>query len=253
MTGRDRMVLMVVSVLAVFAAAWLFVVSPERQKAAKLGGQVTAARAQLVTAEGQVATARTAQSQYAAAYASIVKLGKAVPASQEVPSLIYQLDQASHRKQVDFFSITSGSGGSGTSSSSSASAAATPAAASSGLTQMPFTFVFNGSYKDLYRLFDQLNRFTVRTTSGGLRVSGRLLTVQSVKLSPVIGSEPAGGKSTSPRLSGTVTATAYVLPASQSSASEATPSSPGGAATPASSTGSGSSSATAPAIARVNP
>lgn len=117
MTGRDRMVLMVVSVLVVLAAVWLLVVSPERQKAAKLGGQVTAARAQLVTAEGQVATARTAQSQYAAAYASIVKLGKAVPAGQEVPSLIFQLDQASNRKQVDFFSITSGSGASGTSAS----------------------------------------------------------------------------------------------------------------------------------------
>ena len=31
---------------------------------------------------------------------------------------------------------------------------------------MPFTFVFNGSYKELYRLFEQLNRFTVRTAPG---------------------------------------------------------------------------------------
>lgn len=253
MTGRDRMVLMVVSVLVVLAATWLLVVSPERQKASKLGDQVTAAQAQLVTAEGQVASARTAQTQYSAAYTSIVKLGKAVPAGQEVPSLIYQLDQASSSKQVDFFSITSGAGAPGASGSSSASTPATPAAtASGGLTQMPFTFVFNGSYDQLYHLFDQLNRFTVRTASGGLRVSGRLLTIQSVKLSPVIGTEPAGGKSISPRLTGTVTATAYVLPASLPSASEATPSSPG-AATPASSTGAGASSPTAPAIARVNP
>jgi hypothetical protein len=253
MTARDRMVLMVVSVLVVLAAAWLLVVSPERQKASKLGDQVTVAQAQLVTAEGQVASARTAQAQYSAAYTSIVKLGKAVPAGQEVPSLIYQLDQVSNSKQVDFFSITSGAGGSGASAGSSASTPTTPAAASSGgLTQMPFTFVFNGSYNELYHLFDQLNRFTVRTASGGLRVSGRLLTIQSVKLAPVTGSEPAAGRSTSPRLTGTVTATAYVLPAAQPSASEATPSSPG-AATPASSSGAGGSSATAPAIARVNP
>jgi len=253
MTGRDRMVLIVASVLVALAAAWLLVVSPERQKAAKLGDQVTAARAQLVTAEGQVALARTAQSQYAAAYASIVRLGKAVPAGQEVPSLIYQLDQASNRKGVDFFSITSGSGSSGAPANPSGSASTAPAVATSGLTQMPFTFVFNGSYADLYHLFDGLNRFTVRTASGGLRVSGRLLTIQSVKLAPVTGSEPASGKSSSPRLTGTVTATAYVLPASRGSTSEATPSSPGGAATPASSAGAGSSSATAPAIARVNP
>jgi hypothetical protein len=252
MTARDRMVLMVVSVLVVLAAAWLLVVSPERQKASQLGGQVTAAQAQLVTAEGQVASARTAQSQYSAAYTSIVKLGKAVPAGQEVPSLIYQLDQASNSKQVDFFSITS-AGGTGASAGSAASTPTTPAAAASGgLTQMPFTFVFNGSYNELYHLFDQLNRFTVRTASGGLRVSGRLLTIQSVKLAPVTGSESAVGKSIAPRLTGTVTATAYVLPASLPSASEATPSSPGAAA-PASSTGAGASSATAPAIARVNP
>ena len=108
MTGRDRMFLIVVSVLAVLAAAWLLVVAPEREKASKLGTQVAAAQAQLLTAEGQVASARGAQSQYAAAYASIVKLGKAVPASQEVPSLIYELSQATHQKNVDFTSIVSG-------------------------------------------------------------------------------------------------------------------------------------------------
>jgi Tfp pilus assembly protein PilO len=248
MTGRDRMFLIVVSVLAVLAAAWLLVVAPEREKASKLGTQVAAARAQLLTAEGQVASARGAQSQYAAAYASIVKLGKAVPASQEVPSLIYQLDQVSNRKRVDFFSITAGSGG----TAGPASASSGPSVAAAGLTQMPFTFVFNGTYDELSHLFDQLNRFTVRTASGALRVSGRLLTIQAVKLAPVTGSEPASGKGVSPRLTGTVTASAYVLPATEPSLSEATPSSPGGATTPAASTGAGSSSPTAPAITRVN-
>ena len=49
---------------------------------------------------------------------------------------------------------------------------------------MPFTFVFNGSFFDLEHLFHQLNSFTERTSSGGLQVSGRLLTIQSVKLAP---------------------------------------------------------------------
>ena len=57
---------------------------------------------------------------------------------------------------------------------------------------MPFTFVFNGSFNDLYHLFQQMNRFTTRTTSGGLQVSGRLLTIQSTKLSPAgAGAAPA--------------------------------------------------------------
>jgi Tfp pilus assembly protein PilO len=249
MTGRDRMVLIGVIVLAVLAGAWLLVVSPKRQQAGKLDTQVSEARAQLSTAEGQLSSARSAQVQYAAAYASIVSLGKAVPASEEVPSLIYQLAQASNQKNVEFSSIAAGSG---TGSSISASAA-TPTVAAAGFSQMPFTFVFNGSYFDLEHLFQELNRFTVRTTSGGLQVSGRLLTVQSVKLAPLATSGSGASQGVSERLSGTITATAYVLPPGQGLTGAATVTTPTGAATPASSTTAASSSPTAPAIAKVTP
>ena len=43
MTGRDRIVVMVLGVLAVLAAFWILVVSPERNKADKLGAQVSTA------------------------------------------------------------------------------------------------------------------------------------------------------------------------------------------------------------------
>jgi Tfp pilus assembly protein PilO len=250
MTGRDRIVAMGMAILAVLAALWLLVVSPERQKAAKLNAQVSAASAQLATAESQAAGAQGAQAQYATAYASMVSLGKAVPPGQEVPSLIYELAQASNHRHVDFSSIVFGSG---SGSSASASAPATPVAATAGFTQLPFTFTFSGSFRDLYDLFQQLNRFTVRTASGSLQVSGRLLTVQSVKLGPAgsAGSR-AGGAGGAGQLTGTVTATAYVLPASQGLTGGATPTSPAGVA-PAASTTAASSSPTAPAIARVNP
>jgi Type II secretion system (T2SS), protein M len=249
MTGRDRIVITVLGALAVLVAAWLLAVSPERKQAAALDAQVGAAHAQLATAEGQLANARAAQQQYTAAYTSIVSLGKAVPASQEVPSLIYQLAQASNRKQVEFSSISTTTGG-----GSSASAAATAAAnaASAGFSQMPFTFVFNGSFTDLYNLFQQLNRFTVRTSSGGLQVSGRLLTIQSTKLAPA--SSPGSGKAGAvTQLTGTVTATAYVLPASQGLTAGATPSSPTGTgASPVAAPGALQSPST-PAIVKVTP
>lgn len=243
MTGRDRIVLITALTLVALAAVWLLAVSPEREQASKLATEVSAAQTQLSTAEGQVASARQAQSRYTAAYASIVSLGKAVPPGQEVPSLIYQLDQASNQKHVEFSSITNG----GSAGGSGASSSVKPAAA--GFTEMPFTFVFNGGYEDLYHLFQQLNGFTVRTASGGLEVSGRLLTIQSVKLSPVTSSEKSGAES----LTGAITATAYVLPASQGLTGGATASSPAGVATPAASTSGAASSPTAPAIVRVNP
>jgi hypothetical protein len=260
MTNRDRLVLIALASLAILGAAWLLVVSPERKQASSLKAQVDAASATLASAEGEVAHARADQARYASAYASVVSLGKAVPAGQEVPSLIYQLAHASNQKNVDFSSITAGTGAAGGASSAAASAAATPAATgtaagapTAGFTQMPFTFVFNGSFDDLYHLFQQLNRYTTRTTSGGLQVSGRLLTIQSTKLAPLTNGALTSAAQSSEQLTGTITATAYVLPASQGLTGDATASSPTGTSTaPVSSAGAGTAPS-APAIARVTP
>jgi len=233
-TTRDRLVLIGVIALALLAAVWLLLVSPERSKASKLSSEVSTASAQLASAQGDAASAHGAQQRYSAAYSSVVKLGKAVPASEEVPSLMYQIAQATNAKHVQFTSITTGAGAGASSSASSASSTVAAAAASAGFTQMPFTFVFGGSFNDLYHLFRQLNAATVRTSSGGLQVSGRLLTLQAVKL------EPAATESSSQQLTGTITATAYVLPASQGLTAGATPTSP---TTPASATSASSAPA----------
>jgi hypothetical protein len=254
-TARDRIVMVGLVVLAMLAAGWLLVVSPERERASKLAAEIGTANARLAAAEGQAASARSAQASYGAAYASVVSLGKAVPPGQEVPSLIYQLAHASNQRNIDFSSITAGSGGSSGSSPSAPSTRSSPvgSATSAGFTQMPFTFVFNGSFFDLYRFFDQIDGFARRTASGGVQVRGRLLTIQSVKLAPSTGA--AGGQgagSAAPgELTGTVTATAYVLPGIQGLTAGATSASPAGtgAATPVSSSGPSTSSPTAPAVA----
>jgi Tfp pilus assembly protein PilO len=246
MTGRDRIVVMVVCVLAVLGAAWVLVVSPERKQASKLDAQVSAAKAQLAGAEGQLDSARAAQAQYAAAYSSIVSLGKAVPAGQEVPSLIYQLSQATHQQNVEFASIATPAVA--TSPPVGASNAATAAASFS---PMPFTFIFNGSFFSLEHLFKTLTGFTNRSSSDALQVKGRLLTIQSVKLAPQIEGSTAGA--TKGKLSGTITATAYQLPAGQGVTGGATPSSPAGTGAAPASTTASSSAATAPAVARVTP
>jgi hypothetical protein len=256
-TTRDRTVLIAVLLLAALGAAWMLVVSPERQKASAVNAQVSAAKAQLSTAEGELNSARTGESKYAAAYGSLVSLGKAVPAGDEVPALIFQLSVASAEKNVDFASIVATNSGSGSTSPSASSASSTgasgstsAASASASLTQMPFTFVFNGGFFSLERLFGQLTALTDRTPTGALRISGRLLTIQSVKLAPVsTGSEAHKGANT--ELSGTITATAYVLPAGQSLS--AVGSSSSSSAVPASAAGASTGSTTAPAIVKVGP
>ncbi len=247
MTGRDRIVLIGVVVAVVLAAAWMLVVSPERKQASQLSTEVATDQTQLASAEGKVASARAAQSQYAAAYASVVSLGKAVPPSQEVPALIDQLAQASHEKNVEFASIADGSGSSGAAGAASASASA----ATASFTQLPFTFVFEGSYFDLEHLFSQLTDFATLSASNELRVNGRLLTIQSVRLAPV-GSGSEAASSGAGKLTGSITATAYVLPASQGlTGTGSAASAAGTGATPASTTAAPSSS-NAPAIVTVN-
>lgn len=257
MTTRDRMVLIGILMLAVLGAGWILVVSPERKQAGKLEAQVSTAQSTLASAEGQLAHARSDQSQYTAAYASVVNLGKAVPPSQEVPSLIFQLSEASNQKNVEFSSITSSSGSASSASASSTTSSTTATTASAGaaaaaFSQMPFTFVFNGNFFDLEHLFHRLDSFASVSSSGQATVSGRLLTIQSIKLSPSSTGGSTAGSAPQHELSGTITATAYELPAGQSLTGSASSAAPGGV-TPAAAGSTASSSPTAPAIARVTP
>ncbi len=263
MTLRDRLMLMGIAALAVLAGVWLMAVTPEREHAAKVTAEVQSARQQLASAESQAREARNAQARYASAYSSLVTLGQAVPASTETPALIYTLDRASHNHDVQFSSIINGSSSSGSSaggSSSSASSSTASAADSAGLTQQPFTFIFGGNFLALSKLLGGLEGFTVLTSSGPLQVSGRLLTIDSVSLTPNTSAaqstsgQSGSSKQNAPELTGTITATAYVLPAGSSTLGGATASGPSGSATNASSsTPNGSGGASTAAVIKATP
>jgi Tfp pilus assembly protein PilO len=237
MSLRDRLVLIGVIAVAVVGVVWLMFVSPERKKAHTAAAARAAAEAQLSSAHSELVTARAAQAKYAASYGTIVHLGKAVPTTQEVPSLMYELAQASKQKSVEFTSISSSDAGKGAVGSSGTSS-------TGGFQQMPFTFVFNGTYSGLEHMLRQLTNFATKTPSGALKVNGRLLTIQGVALQPLT----LPGKSNSnPHLTATVTASAYVLPpepasTGSTSAGGATPASTGGG----SGSGSSSTSSSAP-------
>lgn len=243
MTGRDRMVLMVVAVLAVLVGGWMLVVSPERSKVSQQEAQLASARSELQGAQAQEANARAAEAGYRKAYAAVVNLGKAVPPLEEVPSLVYELDQISHQRDVNFSSISSGSGGSAGSPSPSAAPSGASAATPAAFTQMPFTFIFKGSYFELARLLGQIDDFarsagqasTTIADTGGVRVKGRLLTVQGVSIALEGQGSPAGGKTAGGELTATITASAYVLPTGQGLTDGATPAGPAGTSAPSAS------------------
>jgi type II secretory pathway pseudopilin PulG len=238
-TARDRTVLIVVGLLAVLGGFWFVGISPKRKQASDVATQVGAAQARLDTAQASAASAEAAKSKYSEDYATVARLGKAVPVDDDMPSLVYQLEQTAKANKVDFRSIK-------LNSSSSAGAAPTGAAAAvasangstsspastvtsalppgavvgtAGFPTMPFSFDFTGSFFNMQRFLKAIDGLT--TVQGkSISVKGRLLTVDGVGLK-------AGPKGF-PQVDATVAVTAYLLPADEGLTAGATaPATPG--------------------------
>jgi hypothetical protein len=241
MSARDRIALMVVLSAAALGAAWFFAVSPKRQDAAALTEQVVEAQARRDDANARAATAEQARATYSRDYATVARLGKAVPPRADVASLVFQLETAARAAKVDFRSVTvedaptiapvaPAPAASASDTGGSATAPDAPAQDTTTVTPVPkpdvqprpFTFSFEGDYLGLRRLLSAIDRFS-RTANGSVTVSGRLLTVDSVTMT--------AGRDGLPQVKAEVVAKAYVadLPAAPT-----TGASPLAAAAPAS-------------------
>lgn len=129
MTRRDRIVVLVLIGVAALAAFWFLVLGPKRDDAAELGKQVAAAEQRRDAAQASVDASMAARAQYAADYATVARLGKAVPVDDDVPGLVYQLQSTASATDVDFRAVKLDAGSAG--GSAAAAAAATPPAANS--------------------------------------------------------------------------------------------------------------------------
>jgi Tfp pilus assembly protein PilO len=258
-TARDRIVVLVLAAVAAAAGFWFFVVSPKREAIAAADMEVVTQQQRLDQAQQLLATAQGAKRRYTDDYAAVARLGKAVPADDNMASLVYDLQNVARGAKVTFKSIKLG-GSAGTPAAATGSppngasaAPATQTAASqlppgatvgtAGLATMPFSFIFEGSFLDMQRFVERVNGF-VHVRGDDVRVRGRLLTVDGISFTTA---------EVSSRVKATIAATAYLAPdsaAGGSTAASGTPS-PNGAApsttTPAtpSATASGSNSTTA--------
>jgi hypothetical protein len=129
MTTRDRLVIVGVLLMAALAGFWFLALSPKRKEAADLQAQIATQTEQLTTAQASAAQARQAKARYNGDYAAVAKLGKAVPKSDALPSLVYQLQSVAHSARIDFTSLKiSGGGGQGPTPAAAAAPAASTAA-----------------------------------------------------------------------------------------------------------------------------
>ena len=224
MTTRDRNILLVIGGLALLAAFWLLAIKPKRAEVQTLTGQIATQQSRLATAQATVSSGLAAKAAYPKDYAAVAQLGKALPADDDLPSLLCQLDAESQGKHIDFASITRGASATGAGSSSTpdaAGAAATGASSlppgatvgTAGLATLPFSFTFTGSFFDLQKFIQGVQDF-VRPEGQGIAVRGRLLTIDGVSLVP-------GGKDLS-HLQAKIAATAYLAPSTTPAATTGT-------------------------------
>lgn len=201
MSTRGRSLLVIGAAAGVLVALWLLAVAPKRQQAAQLAIGVAQAERRRDEATARAATAEQARATYAHDYATVARLGKAVPVDADVPSLVFQLESAARRAKVDFRAVTVlDSAPAAAPATGAAQPAGAAAAAGGGIQPAPFSFEFEGSFSGLQRLLSEVDRFA-RVKGTRVAVDGRLLTIDGVTLSPA---------SKLPRIQAVVTAKAYV-------------------------------------------
>ena len=222
MTRSNKMLFALLAVVGLVAAYWFLALAPKRDEMAKLDEKITQAETAAVQAEQQLAGYTKAKDTYRVNYATLARLGKAVPADDDVRSLLVQLHSAARDTRVDFRSLGVASStdaaatatGTGSTPGARAAAPGTVPVGSAGFSAMPFTFSFSGSYFNLSRFFQRLERF-VTVQNDNIDVTGRLLLLGSIAVTPDT-ADPQ-------KLLAQVGATTYLVPPTEGVAGAATP------------------------------
>ena len=224
MTRSNKILLSVVALGAAIAAFYFFALAPKREQVAKLDTNITTQKAAVEQARLTLAGYEEAKKTYKKNYATLARLGKAVPTDDDVTSMMVQLEATADRSGVNFDKIELNSGLAGATPTATAeppsgqlaSAPGTVPVAGGVLSAMPFDFSFTGSYFDLTAFFARLEHF-VNAKNEQLDSTGRLLRLESVTISP-----SATGF---PDMQAQITAASYIVPPVQGVTESAAPSS----------------------------
>jgi type IV pilus assembly protein PilO len=297
LTDRDRKILIALVPIVVLVAYWFLLLAPKREQAATAKEELATQQQRLDAARTASNAAEGAKEDFDASYAQVVRLGKAIPSTVDMPSLLVQLDAAAAGTGIRFTKIATGdrvpgattttpaqtttpppagseSGTTGTPAAAGGETAqsqpgaaaesannaqqtanqntaaaeqsgvqpsdtqtSTPAGATTetgdaaatappGLETVPLELTFEGNFFNLADFFHDVKRF-VSVTNSSVLVSGRLLTVESVRW--------ASDEAIFPRIRAEITATVYLSPKAQGVTAGATPQGPA-TGTPASGT-----------------
>ncbi len=111
MRARGREVYIIAAVVAVvLIVAWYFLLlSPTLSKVSDTNAQIVSAQAALASAQANVVRLESYKKTAPQSREEIVRLGKMLPTSEGIPSLIMELTKTASASGVDLASITRGS------------------------------------------------------------------------------------------------------------------------------------------------
>lgn len=105
---RDKKILMILVPVIVVLAYWFLLLSPKREAASTAEAALQTEQATLAEAEANANTVSAAKANFARDYAAVVALGKAIPSSVDMPSLLVQLEQAARGTGIELDGVTAG-------------------------------------------------------------------------------------------------------------------------------------------------
>jgi hypothetical protein len=108
LSDRDRRILLILLPVVLLVAYWFLILGPKRDDLKTARDAQHSAESARDQAVAQAAQLEKARQTFAADYAAVVRLGKAIPDTVDSPSLLVQLDRASNGTHIDFNSVTFG-------------------------------------------------------------------------------------------------------------------------------------------------
>ncbi len=131
MSNRDRIIVGALACVVAVAGFWFLALKPKRAEISAANARVADAQTKLTTANQALSSATVARASFATDYATLARLGKAVPDDDDAASLVYQLESAARKAHIDFRSLTVGGAGATTTAGTSKTPT-TPAPSSTG-------------------------------------------------------------------------------------------------------------------------
>ena len=128
MSDRDRKILLAIVPIIVIVAYWFLLLAPKREEATMASATVAKQEKRRDAAKAELALASGAKTDFRSDYTQIVRLGKAIPAEVDMPSLLVQLDGAAKGTGIRFTKIATGER-TAVAAAPAASAGSTPPAA----------------------------------------------------------------------------------------------------------------------------